>query len=528
MGDELDNMSPDDLLALAKSKGITPLTTPPPSAPKDNLDSMMPDELIAHAQSKGIQVPQAKPAPGYSSQLAETLSAGPGMVGAVGKTLRAYLGKDYQPASVEDRKQQLATAANDVTLGYLPQVAGGAAKITGGEYTSARDKLAQYLKNTPDVNKTMGHVFGLGATEALLSGPTAAYEAASTLSPALKAMVLSGAYGALSNPGDKPGVIDPIQAKERIQNAGNSGLIGLATGSAPAILSKLSNSSSDAAEQAALAHLRPTPRYREALGDRAEAMGREALDSGAIQFGTKVKTTASNLDKLVSELDELRQGYVNDSTKTIDPWQVADRMESEVIAPLRGVSENKPIVDMLENKKNNFLEQYASSVPAEPLSAAQVGKEKSAVYGNINYKNPEAPAVENAKKGWGNVLKNMESDLVTNPDFDRTKDAQGNLLNALRAADRAKSLQWGGLYSHMGDLAAINEAGRAVEGGHGKIGAALALGRLLTRGRGTSSAAVGLDQLSKGLGSASSAASELGANPLPAAVWQRMLQNRQQ
>lgn len=141
------------------------------------------------------------------------------------------------------------------TAGHLPQVAGAASAVTGGDYVKSRDaeakKLEEFAKNNPKSS-----LIGTGVGTALTI-PVGDVAAAKTLSgggkvlskiaPAAadalegskiaKGIVMGGEIGALQNPGDKEGVVDPIQFGSRTANAGIGAGIGLGAELLPSAIS---------------------------------------------------------------------------------------------------------------------------------------------------------------------------------------------------------------------------------------------------------------------------------------------------
>lgn len=117
----------------------------------------------------------------------------------------------------------------------------------------------------------------------------------------------------------------------------------------------------DTAIGATIRHLRPTPTVSRGLGrEGMKDVAQEALDSGAIRPFQKVGDTAENLSNLAQEAGAVKGDIVNASGAKINPLDVAQRFENEVISPLRGTAENESIVKALEGKKAAFLEKYAS------------------------------------------------------------------------------------------------------------------------------------------------------------------------
>lgn len=153
----------------------------------------------------------------------------------------------------------LAGMSQGATLGYMPQMVGGlnaAGNFVMGKepnYVGERDKEASLLEKAQKENPKL---YGAGAMVGGLMN-------ASTLAKALKAagianaltkmgaygkfagnsinafmntksnalpiaMAAGGAYGAAANPGDKPGVVDPLQLDQRAENAETGELLGAA------------------------------------------------------------------------------------------------------------------------------------------------------------------------------------------------------------------------------------------------------------------------------------------------------------
>jgi hypothetical protein len=114
------------------------------------------------------------------------------------------------------------------------------------------------------------------------------------------------------------------------------------------------------AEKFAVKHLRPTPQVARALGpDRLKDIGREALDSGAIQPFGRAEGTAARLSDRMDESGSLINDLVNDSKGEVNPVDIANRFENEVIGPLRKTSGNEALISRLEGQKQSFLEKYA-------------------------------------------------------------------------------------------------------------------------------------------------------------------------
>lgn len=116
----------------------------------------------------------------------------------------------------------------------------------------------------------------------------------------------------------------------------------------------------NAADKAAVRHLRPTPKVAQVLGpDKLQEIGRDAIDSGAIKFGQKADSTAARLGDLKDESGSLIGDIVNASDKTANPVEIAQKFQSEVIDPLKATSGNEQLISHLEGQKQSFLDKYS-------------------------------------------------------------------------------------------------------------------------------------------------------------------------
>lgn len=164
-------------------------------------------------------------------------------VGAMGNTDGpTTAAKEEQPLSSK-LQNTLAGYGQGATVGYLPQINGGiqaVGNMVRGEpanYVGERDAEIARLKKASEENP---HLFGgaklIGGIASALMMPGGAGANATRLAKVLSAARGGAAIGALSNPGDKEGVIDPIQADKRVMNAGlGMGVGALTSGAAEGI-----------------------------------------------------------------------------------------------------------------------------------------------------------------------------------------------------------------------------------------------------------------------------------------------------
>ena len=122
-------------------------------------------------------------------------------------------------------------AVNSAAMGYAPQIVGGAKAAAGGDYVAERDKAVNQLKQ--DMKQSPGSsMLGMGAGALATGGAaTGAMKPAATgMGRIAQATGMGAGQGALYNPGDKEGVINPIQVGDRAVNAGVGGLTGFLGG----------------------------------------------------------------------------------------------------------------------------------------------------------------------------------------------------------------------------------------------------------------------------------------------------------
>lgn len=254
----------------------------------------------------------------------------------------------------------------------------------------------------------------------------------------------------------------------------------------------------NAADKAAVRHLRPTPKVAQVMGpDRLKDIGREAIDSGAIKFGQKADSTAARLGDLKDESGSLIGDIVNASDATTHPHVVAAKFDRDVIDPLRGTSENTELVKSLEAKRDAFLEKYG----LEPMSASQIEAEKRAVQDNVNYLT-DPKSKQKAQMGWASTLKKEGEDMIPDQTFKDAKRAYGNQAAGEMMAGRTAALTDGGngLMGHLSDLGVGMEGLQALIHGN-PAGMIPVAARGITKGRMASAAAITADKLSKLAGS---------------------------
>lgn len=138
-------------------------------------------------------------------------------------------------------------AANTVSLGHMPELSGQVRSMGGENYVQARDAVAKKMERDAAANPG-SDLMGKGVGTAVLMGAagSAAPVAAETAMGRIGQAVMMGAgQGALSNPGRTEGVVDPIQAGGRAENAGIGALLGGLFGAGGEALKRGSQAAND-------------------------------------------------------------------------------------------------------------------------------------------------------------------------------------------------------------------------------------------------------------------------------------------
>lgn len=120
----------------------------------------------------------------------------------------------------------------------------------------------------------------------------------------------------------------------------------------------------ESAENWAVRHLRPTPKLAYDLGpEQLRGIGREALNSGAIGFGQKAEQTALRLESLLEEVGAVKGDIVAAAQGGIDPAIIADRVQKQVIYPLRKTGAGQKYADAIQKELDTFMNVYQPAGP---------------------------------------------------------------------------------------------------------------------------------------------------------------------
>lgn len=376
--------------------------------------------------------------------------------------------KAAQPADAANTGQgqtALEGFANGASLGYLPQLQAMAAKpiygalnaITGQDvqpdsYVNERDaniaRQAAQAKANPKTAlaaKAAGGVATGIATAGLLPEAGAAVTVGGKVAQgALQGAKVGAIYGAAENPGDTQGVVDPLQAKARVENAGKglaggaviggaAPLVGAAVRSGSQAVQTVGDKMKSAGEKFAVNATGATGKQASKFSDDA---GRELLDRGVVRFGDSqakiaerasgaVEQANSAIDEALKKLDARGVTVDGDAIKA----RIADKIKSlkqdpsqaDVVRMLNteldnvqsalsegggnsfGISDAEKIKRGYSRKAGNWADPEKGQAGKEMYQTFRSGVEDAAQAADPD----TAKAFEEAKKSYG-LLKPIE------------------------------------------------------------------------------------------------------------------------
>lgn len=205
---------------------------------------------------------------------------------------------------------ELEQTGNALTFGYLPQIEAGVGKMFGGDYLANRDaNVARMEKQAEEhpVPAAAGAVAGtlIGAKGLPLGALTKG--GSGVVKGTLKGAAIGGIQGAVQNPGDVEGEINPLQGEERFENAKSGmalgGKIGAAAGvgqslakGAQRLGEKMKGGAESVAFKSSGAMLKD---FRQAAGkDEVGKLGRFMIDEKMVQAGDTYESVAQKAQKV--------------------------------------------------------------------------------------------------------------------------------------------------------------------------------------------------------------------------------------
>lgn len=249
------------------------------------------------------------------------------------KTLEAKYGSSSKSQPQSLGQTALEQGGNALTMGYLPQLQAAAQpaifglmnKITGqniepDSYVDARDASVKRLADQQEQNpKTALAAQVGGGLLGAVATPIPGGPARSLLGAIGRGVGVGAVQGALQNPGDAEGVVDPVQLGARAENAKTGAVIGgvssAAAGLAKKGLDALANSGETLKKigrtQAVKASGAMLKDFRQLMGkDMADDVGQFALDKKLVQAGDTYESVAQKAEALNSDAgSRLKQIY---------------------------------------------------------------------------------------------------------------------------------------------------------------------------------------------------------------------------
>lgn len=281
--------------------------------------------------------------------------------------------------------------------------------------------------------------------------------------------------------------------------------------------------------------IRLPPKAKQAIGQEGmDAVARTLLDEGGVSAGMNAAEAEPVIEGLLNKAGTEKGAMVDAATKKIDPMNIINRAQKEIITPLKtsgtdvGISAAAPIEKEVAALKNRYAPDTTPDIPASPSLPSKPGNGgltapiegnagQEAVPGFSNYMTPsEAEAAkmkiqdsinyiqdpklrQQAQRDYARILKESVEEAVDNPEFIPLKQKYGNLATALAGTGRTAALtdSGNGLIGAMHDSAFGHAAANAIVHGEPTTAATIAATRALTKGRVNSTVGVTADKISQ-------------------------------
>lgn len=371
------------------------------------------------------------------------------------------------PGQIGKAQTTLEHSANALSLGYLPQMQAAAAPfiykglnaLTGqnvepDSYVNERDQNIKRIdaEQVENPKTALASQVGGGILGAAMVPMGAVAEGAGVGRAALQGARFGAGYGLLQNPGDTEGEVNPLQLKNRVENAGEGLVTGGVTGGATRAASKFLRGAAGASEslkslaetQAVKASGADLKNFRALEGkDRTHDLGRYLLDRGIMQTGDTVESVAQKAEAHNKQAGVLLDDIYNQTAKALRDPEIAAKMPgfnpvkdkdailSEVAKELGNATGKKQAVE----KVGSYLDQLAEDHGDVVLSPRIANDVKSEIDKTINYlRNPltKEPAGESAYRATRGVLaKKIEASV----DFLGKSSGDDDLASRLKSAN---------------------------------------------------------------------------------------------
>ncbi len=342
----------------------------------------------------------------------------------------------------------LEHGANGLLMGYLPQVEAGVQSLaTSKPYLQARDENVKRLAAEQAANpKTaIASTIGGGLAGAVATPELSLMKGAGLLKSIGQGAVYGAGYGALQNPGDVEGKIDPVQLGARVQNAKTGAITGGVTGGVTKTVGSgieaLANASKSARELAQTQAVRSSGAmlkdFRQLNGKgRTNELGQWMLDNGIVNFGDKVGDVAKKSDAIKGtagkQLDKIYQSGMNldnagENLSKMNPELregLLTKLQSAGFDPARdkegilNAARNSLGVDVDKNQALGKLGAYLDELASEHqgvLPTKLSNDVKGAMDKKINYSrnpsNPEPTSETAFLAGRREIQKKIENEI---------------------------------------------------------------------------------------------------------------------
>lgn len=338
--------------------------------------------------------------------------------------------------------------------------------------------------------------------------------------------VAGAALGALQNPGDKEGEVDPLQIGGRLKGAAIGAAIG---GAVPVAIQGVSSASQKVSNflRRKAAGLAETATGATAVkADKfAPGTGRELLDRKIVKFGSSPKGIAKNANAAMEAAEASKLDIINNQLQgtNVDRNKVYNAIRNKINS-LQGDESKLDLIKHLEAKLDDITgvaNKTSSEVPLSKAEEIRRGFDKAAKWDSMS----DAPTreankiVANAYREAGETAANVANPAL-GAKFKDDKTVQRLLIPVQEAAEKRalqlKQSPHGGLL----DITAGGAGGTIGALIGGPVGAAVGTATGLTakalRPRYASMAAVTSDALGKKIAAIPGAAGKL--NPTVAGV----------
>lgn len=373
--------------------------------------------------------------------------------------------------------------ADTLLGGYEPQIVAGLTKgaiglhnmfsdneIAQPDYTNLRDEVRGEIDKSKEEHpwaSGVGTAAGIVGTIPLVAGK--AVQGASMLSKLGQAAKTGATLGAIQNPGDVEGEINPVQLGDRLKNGLIGGAVGLGgqalSETVPSALKNVSSYFNDNAEKSAYKALQPFKRAvkQDLNSGQIQNIGRQALDEGILKGMPSTETMLERVGKLKSEkggeLDEILK-YLSQKGEEVIQNKGSQFPAPDGFIPNKSGVSRKSIADSLRNdllnsnvdisgvtKRNNFFNKAINNYENggdDLLSILANEEKKRATSKLINFDRlpgADIPIEEEFNRALLSKLKKGTEDAADYISGNLGEDIKGSFKNVKNQYGSAKSAE---------------------------------------------------------------------------------------